>query len=89
MTSNLFSDVELDERAFAIYLREALQHLLDSSLRIHPCYIMEFNGRMYNGWVSMNPNHKDPYLQQAREQMEQIQRTQLYRTVVAEQMNQR
>ena len=89
MTSNLFSDVELDERAFAIFLQEALHHLLDSPLRINPCYIMEFSGRMYNGWVAMNPNHKDPYLKQAREQMEQIQRTQLYRTVVAEQMNQR
>ena len=74
MTSHDFSPVEIDERAFAIFLIEGIQYYLDQDPPLRQGSIMDYCGRLWNRWHDMSQNEKAPFLDRAIEELRRLRR---------------
>ena len=74
MTSNLFSHVEVDERAFAIFLIEGIQFFLDQDPQLRRGSIIDYCNRLCNRWNQMSEVEKAPFLARAEEELRRLRR---------------
>ena len=85
MTSN--SHVEIDERAFAIFLLEGIQFFLDQDPQLRRGGIIDYCHRLWNRWNQMSENEKAPFLSRAEEELRRLRRyrrADIYREVMWE-----
>jgi hypothetical protein len=73
MTSNLLSQTDLYERAFALFLQDALTMLLNDRNPLRANDVLTFSSRVSNEWSLLSPNQKERYIEQARDQMNRLQ----------------
>ncbi len=74
MTSNQFSHLEIDERAFAYFLMEGIQFFLDQDPSLRRGSIIDYCHRLWNRWNQMSDNEKHPYLMRAEDELRRIRR---------------
>ncbi len=74
MNSNPISHVEVDERAFAIFLLDGIYYLLQQDTPLRRESIINFCTRLWTRWVHMSENEKDPYWERAMEELRRIRR---------------
>lgn len=85
MTSNPFSYVEIDERAFAIFLLEGIQFFLEQDPPLRRGSIIDYCQRLANRWNQMSDNEKSPFLIRAEEELRRLRRyrrTDIFREVM-------
>jgi hypothetical protein len=74
MTSNAFSRLEVDERAFAFFLLEGIQFFLDQDPQLRRGSIIDYCQRLWNRWNQMSELEKQPYVMRAEEELRRIRR---------------
>lgn len=74
MTSHDFSSVEIDERAFAIFLIEGIQYFLDQDPPLRQGSIMDYCSRLWNRWHDMSNQEKMPFRDRAIEELRRLRR---------------
>ncbi len=74
MTSHDFSQVEVDERAYAIFLIEGIQYFLDQDPPLHEGSILNYCERLWSRWRQMSQNEKLPFLDRAIEELHRLRR---------------
>lgn len=87
MTSNSFSHVELDERAFAIFLLEGIQFYLDQDPSLRRGAIIDYCHRLWNRWNQMSEIEKAPFIARAEDELRRLRRyrrVDIYREVIRE-----
>jgi hypothetical protein len=85
MTSNPFSYVEIDERAFAIFLIEGLTFFLEQDPPLRRGSVIDYCQRLSNRWTQMSDNEKSPFLARAEEELRRLRRyrrTDIFREVM-------
>jgi len=74
--------VELDERAFAIFLMEGIHFYLEQDPPLRRSSIIDYCMRLWNRWSNMNNEEKRPFIERAREELRRLRRyhrTDIYR----------
>lgn len=74
MTTNDFSQTEVDERAYAIFLVEGIHYFLDQDPRLYEESILNYCERLWNRWQQMSQNEKLPFLDRAIEELRRLRR---------------
>ena len=74
MTSNPIQHVEIDERAFAIFLLDGLYYLLQQDFPFRNGYIIEFCNRLWVRWQQMSDDEKDTYWERAADEIRRMRR---------------
>ena len=74
MTSHDFSSIEIDERAFAIFLIEGIQYFLDQDPPLRQGSIMDYCSRLWNRWHDMSNQEKMPFRDRAIEELRRLRR---------------
>jgi hypothetical protein len=69
---SLESAVEVDERAFGIFLSKGLAFLLEEDLHIEHGDLLQYMNRLWRTWVQMTTLEKEVYLASAREQLARL-----------------
>jgi len=69
-----FDYVELDERAFAIFLMEGIHFYLDQDPPLRRSSIIDYCMRLWNRWCNMNNDEKRPFVERAREELRRLRR---------------
>jgi hypothetical protein len=85
MTSHDFSQTEVDERAFAIFLMEGIQYYLDQDPPLREGSIIDYCSRLWNRWHQMSNNEKMPFWDRATEELRRLRRyrrADIYRTLM-------
>ncbi len=85
MTTDNFTHVEIDERAFAIFLMEGIQYFLDQDPPLQEGAIMTYCNRLWQRWQQMTNNEKNPFWDRAVEELRRLRRyrrADIYRSVM-------
>ena len=70
MTS--YSQAEVDERAFGLFLSKGLQFILEQDLHVDHGGLLQYTNRLWRTWIQMSTMEKEVYLVQAREQLNRL-----------------
>lgn len=90
MTSNDFTQAELDERAYAIFLVEGIQYFLEQDPPLREGAIIDYCHRLWNRWNQMSQNEKMPFLDRAADELRRLRRyrrADIYRSIMRDEMN--
>lgn len=85
MTSHDFSTIEIDERAFAIFLLEGIQYFLEQDPPLRHGSIIDYCNRLWNRWLQMSNNEKMPFLDRAIDELRRLRRyrrVDIYRSIL-------
>ena len=85
LTSHDFSQTEVDERAFAIFLMEGIQYYLDQDPPLRQGSIIDYCNRLWNRWQQMSTNEKVPFWDRAVEELRRLRRyrrADIYRNIM-------
>ena len=74
MTSHDFSQVEVDERAYAIFLMEGIQYFLEQDPPLHEGSILNYCERLWGRWRQMSRNEKLPFIDRAIDELHRLRR---------------
>ncbi len=69
-----YNYVELDERAFSIFLIEGIHFYLDQDPPLRRSSIIDYSMRLWNRWIDMNNEEKRPYIDRAMEELRRLRR---------------
>ena len=89
MTTTDFSQVEIDERAFAIFLMDGIQYFLDQDPPLRQGSIMDYCSRLWTRWHDMSHAEKQPFLERAIEELRRLRRfhrADIYRSVMRDEI---
>jgi hypothetical protein len=89
MTANDFSQTEVDERAYAIFLIEGIQYFLDQDPPLREGSILNYCDRLWNRWRQMSQNEKLPFLDRALEELRRLRRYHrhdIYRSLIRDEI---
>ena len=67
-----YTQEELDERAFAIFLRQGILYFLDQDSVLRQGTMIEYSHRLYQTWLQMQSGEKTAYIRRAREDLEKL-----------------
>ena len=90
MTSHPFSQTEIDERAFGLFLMEGIQFFLDQDPPLRHGSVHEYATRLWNRWIQMSENEKAPFIDRVIEELRRINRyrhSDIYRDVLRDDTN--
>ena len=76
---------ELDERAFAIFVRQGLEYSMNSDPSLDHGWVVQYLNRLWNLWLQMTTEEKTPYHSLAREELRRVlaeNRTDLFRAAI-------
>lgn len=85
MTTNDYTQAELDERAFAIFLMEGIHYFLEQDPTLRRESIIEYCNRLWNRWQQMSNEEKYPFLERAEDELRRrrrYRRSDIYRAVL-------
>ena len=85
-----FTFIEIDERAFAIFLMEGIQYYLDQDPPLRRDSIMDYCVRLYNRWRQMDEDEKRSFYDRAREELRRLRRyhrADIYREAMRQDIN--
>lgn len=85
MTSNPIHHVEMDERAFGIFLLDGLYYLLQQDIPLRHGYLIEFCNRLWMRWQQMPDSEKESYWERAADEIRRMRRNSrvdIYREVM-------
>lgn len=69
-----YNYVELDERAFSIFLIEGIHYYLDQDPPLRRSSIIDYCMRLWNRWNDLNNEEKRPFLERAEEELRRLRR---------------
>jgi hypothetical protein len=87
MTSDNFTHVEIDERAFSIFLIEGIRYFLEQDPPLQEGSIIHYCTRLWQRWQQMTQNEKNPFWDRAVDELRRLrryQRADIYRSVMRE-----
>jgi hypothetical protein len=90
MTTNDFSQAEVDERAYAIFLVEGIQYFLDQDPPLREGSILSYCERLWNRWRQMSQSEKIPFLDRAVDELRRLRRYHrhdIYRSLIRDEFN--
>jgi hypothetical protein len=90
MNSHDFTQIEIDERAYAIFLMEGIQYFLDQDPSLHQGSIQAYCSRLWNRWHDMSQNEKTPFYDRAIDELHRLRRyrrADIYRSIMRDDNN--
>ena len=73
-SSDNFTQVEIDERAFAIFLLEGIQFYLEQDPPLQEGSIIGYCHRLWVRWQQMSQNEKAPFYDRAVDELRRLRR---------------
>lgn len=70
MTS--YTSEEVDERAFAMFLRQGILYFLDQDPVLHQGEVLLYASRLRQTWIQMSQEQKSHYVLRAREELNRL-----------------
>jgi len=90
MTSHPFSQTEIDERAFGLFLVEGIEFFLDQDPRLRHGSVDAYATRLWNSWIQMSENDKAPFIDRVIAQLRRVHRyrySDIYRELMHDDSN--
>lgn len=66
------SQDEIDERAFALFLRQGVLYFLDEDPPLQRGNVIQYSHRLYQIWIQMSQDEKSLYLRRAHQDLETL-----------------
>jgi hypothetical protein len=74
MTSHPFSQTEIDERAFGLFLVEGIEFFLEQDPPLRHGSVDAYATRLWNHWIQMSENDKAPFIDRVIAELRRMHR---------------
>lgn len=66
------SPTEVDERAFSLYVLDGIRYFMENNPSLYQYTVIQYISRLYRAWSELPMDEKEPWLERAREQIQEL-----------------